>query len=39
MNNSVRFQFHKGTIKPINPALALSNISTFQFHKGTIKPF
>ena len=31
------FQFHKGTIKTINPYFALGNIQRFQFHKGTIK--
>ena len=32
------FQFHKGTIKPINFCWREINIIIFQFHKGTIKP-
>ena len=31
------FQFHKGTIRTINPYFALGNINSFQFHKGTIR--
>ena len=35
---SYHFQFHKGTIKPVNGVAAPSAGSVFQFHKGTIKP-
>ena len=34
-----RFQFHKGTIKPVGSVAASYAVEQFQFHKGTIKPF
>ena len=33
------FQFHKGTIKPIEQTSHRQINGGFQFHKGTIKPF
>ena len=35
---SMRFQFHKGTIKPYDWGCAIAMMRGFQFHKGTIKP-
>ena len=32
------FQFHKGTIKPVNHEELADTFYKFQFHKGTIKP-
>ena len=35
----IRFQFHKGTIKPLVFGERGVFLHGFQFHKGTIKPF
>ena len=35
----IRFQFHKGTIKPTWPRSVCMSGTLFQFHKGTIKPY
>ena len=34
----MKFQFHKGTIKPEDSYLIKERLTQFQFHKGTIKP-
>ena len=34
----IKFQFHKGTIKPNANKQQQFEITVFQFHKGTIKP-
>ena len=31
------FQFHKGTIRTVDPHILIDVASRFQFHKGTIR--